>query len=226
VSNLQEFLDGTNPTNSASARFRLTLFSDGGEVQVAPHQSSYNPGDVVTLTATAIAPGTFHAWIGDVASRSNTVTLTMNTNKTVFARFTPIDFFWANASGGDWSVASNWYPTLVPLSNDNAHVTLVSAIVTVTNPTECLCLYLGDATGSQILSGSGTLTVPGASFWTGGQMAGGGRTVIDTTASLAIANPASVSLSRTLENGGTILWTGAVGFVLITGDISNRPGER
>src|SRR5262249_4159568 len=30
VSNLQEFLDGTDPTNSASALFQLTIYTDGG----------------------------------------------------------------------------------------------------------------------------------------------------------------------------------------------------
>src|SRR6516162_9895960 len=143
VSNLQEFLDGTNPTNSASVAYHLRLLSDGGLVQVVPNQSSYSNGTVVTLTATAIAPARFHAWTGDLVSQSNTVTLVMNTNKSVFARFTPIDFFWTNGSGGDWSVATNWNPNLVPLANDNAQITLFGVTVTVTNPTECLGLVLG-----------------------------------------------------------------------------------
>ncbi|HWW02285.1 MAG TPA: hypothetical protein VNZ64_21465 [Candidatus Acidoferrum sp.] len=230
VSNLQEFLDGTNPTNSASARYRLALFSDGGLVQVTPNQSSYSNGDVVTLTATAMAPGTFHAWTGDVVSQSNSVTFSMNTNKTVLARFTPIDFFWANGSGGDWSVPANWRDSnftntaLVPLATDNAHITLVNITVTVTNPTECLGLFLGDATGSQNLSGSGTLLVHGPSFWAGGQMSGSGTTIIDTTASLTISNQGTASISRTLENGGTILWTGGGNIVGGGGVITNRPG--
>ncbi len=230
VSNLQEFLDGTNPTNSASARYRLALITDGGLVQVTPNQSSYSNGDVLTLTATAIAPGTFHAWTGDFVSQSNPATLVMNTNKTVLARFTPLDFFWANGSGGDWSVPTNWRDSnftntaLVPLATDNAHITLVNVTVTVTNPTECLSLFLGDATGSQDLSGSGTLIVHGPSFWAGGQMSGSGTTIIDTTASLTISNPGTASISRTLENGGTILWTGAGNMVGGGGVITNRPG--
>jgi hypothetical protein len=224
VSNLQEFFDGTNPTNSASARYRLALFSDGGLVQVTPNQGSYSNGDVVTLTATAVPPGIFHAWIGDIASQSNTVTLTMKTNKTVFARFTPIDFFWANGSGGDWSVPANWNPPLVPLASDNAHITLVNVIVTVTNTNECLGLFLGDATGSQRLSISTTLFVHGPSFWAGGQMGGSGTTIIDSSASLTITNQGDVSLTCTLDNGGTILWTGAGNFVGSGGIITNRPG--
>jgi hypothetical protein len=124
----------------------------------------------VTLTATAIAPGTFHAWTGDVVSQSNPVSFTMNTNKTVLARFTPIDFFWANGSGGDWSVPANWRDSnftntaLVPLPTENAHITLVNVTVTVTNPTECLSLFLGGSS-SPNLSVSSVFTVHGASFW-------------------------------------------------------------
>jgi hypothetical protein len=223
-SNLQEFLDGTNPTNSASVRYRLALFSDGGLVQVTPNQSSYSNGDVVTLTATAIPPAVFHAWTGDVVSQSNTVSLTMNTNKTVFGRFTPIDFFWANGSSGDWSVPANWNPPLVPLAIDNAHIALGGVTVTVTNPTECLGLFLGGN-----LAVSSTLKLRGASFWGDGQISGSGRFIVDTPASLALTNPGILGLgvglnSSTLENGGTFLWSGA-GSILGNGAvITNRPG--
>jgi len=227
VPNLQKFLDGTNPTNSASTRYQLALFSDGGLVQVVPDQSSYSQTDVVTLTATAVAPDTFHAWTGDVMSQSNTVTLTMNTNKTVFARFSPIDYYWVNPSGGDWSDPSNWtgaYFTtnsLVPLPTDNAHI-IENNTVTVTNDTECLGLFLGDASTAPTFSVSATMTLHGGSFWYGGPITGGGRVIIDTGASLTISST-GVGLRSTLENGGTILWT--AGNIIGGGAIlTNRPG--
>jgi hypothetical protein len=229
VSNLQEFLDGTNPTNSASVAYHLRLLSDGGLVQVVPNQSSYSNGTVVTLTATAIAPARFHAWTGDLVSQSNTVTLVMNTNKSVFARFTPIDFFWTNGSGGDWSVATNWNPNLVPLANDNAQITLFGVTVTVTNPTECLGLVLGGYDLAPNLSLSNTLTVHGASVWGDGQISGTGRIIVDTGASLTITNQGIFSQgvnlnASTLENGGSTVWTGA-GYIIGGGYIiTNRPG--
>jgi hypothetical protein len=228
VSNLQEFLDGSNPTNSASARFRLTLFSDGGVVQVFPNQSSYNTGDVVTLTATAIAPGAFHAWLGDVISRSNPVTLIMTTNKTIFARFTPIDFSFTNISGGDWGVASNWNPPLVPLSNDNVYITQ-GGNVTQSNAAECLSLFLGANNSQPNLSLSSTFTVHGPSVWGSGQLAGSGRLLIDTSASLLLTNQGTFSQgviinACTLENGGTILFTGAGNIGGNGGVITNRAG--
>lgn len=228
VSNLQEFLDGTSPTNSASVRYHLSVMADGGRILVVPNQSSYNTSDVVTLTATAVAPVAFHAWTGDIVSQSNTVTLLMNTNKSVFARFTPVDFFWTNALGGDWSVPTNWNPNLVPQATDNAHIAVAGAMVTVTNPTECLGLFLGGSDISPNLSLSSTLTVHGASFWADGQLSGTGRVLVDTPASLAITNQGvfgqGVGFNAiTLENGGTILLTGA-GNLFGTGVITNRPG--
>jgi len=58
--------------------------------------------------------------------------------------------------------------------------------------------------------------------WSGGTMAGSGRTVIPPGASLNLANPATVALNtRTLENGGTVIWTGA-GNLNVNAVITNR----
>jgi hypothetical protein len=63
----------------------------------------------------------------------------------------------------------------------------------------------------------GTLTVSNVLNWTAGAMSGGGRTVIAPRATLNLTNSGTVSLStRTLENAGTVLWTG-------TGDLAGGP---
>src|ERR1035438_7059262 len=90
VSNLQEFLDGTNPTNAASALYRISLLHDGGTVVVVPDQPSYTNGQVVTLTATGSDAAPFHAWTGDILTRSNSITLIMASNRAVYAHFAPI----------------------------------------------------------------------------------------------------------------------------------------
>jgi hypothetical protein len=87
VSNLDEFLDGTDPTNKGSLRPRLVASSDaGGSVTVTPMQLSYGLGETVTLKATPFA-SVFAGWTGDLNSSSNPATLTMNGHKTVRARF-------------------------------------------------------------------------------------------------------------------------------------------
>src|SRR4029453_14737087 len=85
VSNLNEFLFGTNPTNSASRRWQLTIRTDGGSAEATPFKIGYDPGEIVTLTAT---PSNFFlGWLGDLMTRRKPRTLIMNTNKTVLARF-------------------------------------------------------------------------------------------------------------------------------------------
>ncbi len=62
--------------------------------------------------------------------------------------------------------------------------------------------------------------------WTAGSMNAGGRTIIAPGATNYIANGMTVFLSRTLENAGTILWTGGDSFKIQGngGVVTNRPG--
>ena len=87
VSNLTEFLDGTIPSNNASALFRLTVSSDGGTVSMVPSKLAYMIGEMVTLTATPFSPNTFHGWTGSASTQSNSLVLAMNSNKSVRAEF-------------------------------------------------------------------------------------------------------------------------------------------
>jgi len=205
VSNLQEFLDGTNPTNSASALYRLTILSDGGAFTVSPNQASFTIGQSVTITATP--PEAFHAWTGDILTRSNPMTLVMNTNKTITARFTPIDFVWTNTSG-DWAADTNWSPSLVPAGNDNAIVTN-DLVVTLNTNLDCGGLIFGTKVHSPTLAGSGTLTLHATAIWNNGYMTGSGETVIAPEGALLLTNASSLFLQTwTLENEGSIIWSG------------------
>ena len=233
VSNLQELLDGTNPTNSASVRYHLTLVQDGGSVAVTPNLSSYTNGQTVTLTATPFSNGSFHAWLGDVVTQSNTITLMMTTNKTVYAHFTPVVFTWAGPLSGDWNAATNWEPRLVPGSNDSVVLNTGSTVILDT-AADCASVVLGGpnilggpGNSNPTLTGSGTLTVHDHMYWRSGGMSGSGRTVLESGATLILDmdNPAGLSLSsRTLELGGETFWTAATDFFLNNGVITNRLG--
>ncbi len=88
ISNLDEFLDGTDPKDKNSLRPRLIAYSDaGGSVTVAPMKLSYDFGDTVKLTAIPFAPNAFIGWMGDLNSTDNPATLSMKGNKTMRARF-------------------------------------------------------------------------------------------------------------------------------------------
>ena len=223
VSNLDEFLDGTNPTNSASAHFRLTVMSDGGQVTVIPSRFSFTNGETVTLTATAFAPDHFHGWTGDTNTTSNPLTLTMTTNKTVFAHFGSDDIAWTNLAGGDWNVASNWKPNFVPGANDNVFITS-NVTVTVNSAAECSSLTLGGLGSSPTLSGTGTLTLHRTSFWMGGTMGGGVQTVIEAGATLNLSGGTHTSsggssitgAGQLTVSGGTATLAGLVNVSTLT----------
>ncbi len=225
--NLREFQDGTDPTNINSALFKLFVVSDAGTVSKAPDQGSYTPGQMVTVTAVPPTNGGFHAWLGDVITRTNPLTLVMTNDKTLYARFTPIVFTWTNTIAGNWNVASNWTPNLVPGSNDTAIITS-PVTVTLDTPAHCADVTLGNGASNPTLTGSGNLTVRGKLTWSSGTISGSGRIIIESGGTLEINAPSSAPVSlvtRTLENGGAAFWTGNGNLALNSGAVlTNRAG--
>jgi uncharacterized repeat protein (TIGR02543 family) len=62
--------------------------SGGGSIVKSPDQTSYDPGTIVTLTATPASGYTFNNWSGGATGNSTTTTVTMNANTSVTANFT------------------------------------------------------------------------------------------------------------------------------------------
>ncbi|MEO7678330.1 MAG: hypothetical protein ABIV39_16355, partial [Verrucomicrobiota bacterium] len=228
VSNGDEFSDGTNPTNNVSALFRLTVKSDGGLLTFSPFKLKYTNGEVVTVTATATGSDIFHGWTGDVVSTNNTLVLTMTRDRSLRANFSYYTLVFTNTtSGADWHTALNWSPNLVPAMGDTAVLTLNGISCVAISPAECGTLILGGPGLTVSMGGSGTLTVHSNGLWASGNMTGAGRTIINSNATFTINNASTVFLdTRTLENAGTILWTGADNFNIQASGavITNRPG--
>jgi uncharacterized repeat protein (TIGR03803 family) len=88
VSNYEEYLDGTNPTNANSVDPRLYLNSTiGGTAGVTPLLPKYQHDESVQLTAVAIPGYSFIGWSGSITNTNTTVNLVMNMSKTVTADF-------------------------------------------------------------------------------------------------------------------------------------------
>ncbi len=64
------------------------LTSGDGSVMRDPNQAGYNPGDVVTLTATPGTDAAFAGWTGDMVSNDNPLTITVADDLLVTATFT------------------------------------------------------------------------------------------------------------------------------------------
>jgi hypothetical protein len=87
VSNLAEYLEGTNPADRTSLRPRLTVFATNGVVNVNPVASNYTSGATVTLAATPNAGFVFLGWTGAVTGTNNPLTLVLTSNVTLTAQF-------------------------------------------------------------------------------------------------------------------------------------------
>jgi hypothetical protein len=57
---------------------------------VLPSQSSYAPGSTVVLTATPALGYLFSGWSGNASGILNPLIITMDSNKTINASFTPL----------------------------------------------------------------------------------------------------------------------------------------
>jgi len=73
------------------ALYQLTVAAsptNGGTVARSPDRTEYEPGTVVTLTATPASGYLFTRWAGDVNGTDNPAAVTMSANRTVSAVFT------------------------------------------------------------------------------------------------------------------------------------------
>jgi alpha-tubulin suppressor-like RCC1 family protein len=96
VSNYQEYLDGTDPTNPNSVRPRLNLSAaTGGSVVVTPLKSEYQLGDTVQIMAVPNMGASFSAWVGTnwapigggITNTNATFSIVMNSTKSLTAQF-------------------------------------------------------------------------------------------------------------------------------------------
>lgn len=120
------------PRNSAApfnnCEFTLTLSVETpatGSVLVTPDLPSYPDGSLVQLTATPAFGYHFVTWLGDASGNTNPLTLTMNSSKSVVARFasnTMIDgVVISQVYGGGGNTGSTYKQDFVELYNRGNH---------------------------------------------------------------------------------------------------------
>lgn len=76
---------------AATPTYQLFTSVDG-QGSVSPSSGSFSEGDTVTLTATPASCWQFDHWSGDASGSQQSVTITMNSDKTVTAHFTKIQY--------------------------------------------------------------------------------------------------------------------------------------
>jgi hypothetical protein len=81
------FVPATGVTIRGSNTYSLTVTAANGTVAKSPDQTNYNYGTSVTLIATPAAGYLFSSWSGAATGTTNSVTIIMNSNKSVTANF-------------------------------------------------------------------------------------------------------------------------------------------
>ena len=79
-----------NAETAGASGFSITVTKPNGAILRRPHRSNYQPGTEVRLTARPDPGYEFAGWQGDITGNERRVFLTMNSNKSVTAVFTPI----------------------------------------------------------------------------------------------------------------------------------------
>jgi len=77
------------PAGSYTLDLGLTP-SNGGTVKKEPNESYYSSGSTVTVTASAASGWKFSSWDGDATGSTNPLSVTMDKNKVITAKFTPV----------------------------------------------------------------------------------------------------------------------------------------
>jgi hypothetical protein len=140
---------------------------------------------------------------------------------------------WIRAGGGNWSVATNWSPNLVPGPGDDVYITNYAPTVAVDFSTSVASLAFSGGN----LGGASSLTVNGPFTWSGGSINNTGGVRLNGTSSLnaAVGNHMELVYGL-LINAGRLTWSGsgtnlvlydstftnlASGTVTIAGDVSD-----
>ena len=71
----------------AQQTYSLNVAAEHGTVTKSPNKASYNSGETVTLQAAPNTGYDFTSWSGDASGTNTSVTITMNSNKSVTANF-------------------------------------------------------------------------------------------------------------------------------------------
>src|SRR5262245_53881889 len=122
---------------------------------------------------------------------------------------------WNNSAGGSWSTAANWAPAVVPGASDDVAIDLAGTYtITAAGPIAIRSLTIGAASGSQMLFGSGTISVSAASGPTPGTQTGiVASATLTGTGAFSVPVGATLTLrtctvSQPLTNNGTLVLTG------------------
>jgi hypothetical protein len=239
--------------NSATSYDQITVASSAalaGNLAVTLG-SGFTPSPSTTLTPLTAGSITGTFTNRRTAAPANGSGLLINYSSTAVTLSSYNQVHWLPNADGDWSTPANWdTDNTLPQPLDDVFLDVGGSTVrTITLSTgtqsinsltsnENLTLSGGTlslANASTIngsltlsggtLSGAGNFTLNNASnTWSSGTMSGTGKTTIASGATLALNSASYATLSRTLENAGTVNWSTGESLTFDGGTFNNLVG--
>jgi len=135
---LENYIQSLNPL----CDYTLTIIIEGnGTVNKNPNQTLYPPGTIVQLTAIPDIGWTFNHWSGDLTGNTNPTTITMNSNKIVYANFTQNEYTLTITIVGSGTVNKN-------PNQPTYHYGDIVTLTAIANTGWAFSGWSGDLTGS------------------------------------------------------------------------------
>ncbi len=178
--------------------------------------NNYPSGTAVTLHATATSGSIFDGWTG-ACSGSGPCNVTMNSAQTVTATFAtavasscaPGDTVWVGGASGNWSVAANWSPAVVP--NNGAHVCINNAKSPVSAVTLDITATIGGLTidpGNSLTIGNGQELIAAGTISNAGLItlySNNNNTFLTLSGAVTLTGGGTLTLTQVVSNGQPIL---------------------
>ncbi len=114
---------------------------------------------------------------------------------------TPLSYIWQGGTGS-WRDPAQWLPVGVPGPNDS--VTIAGGIVSITNGVQVAGISFSGGT----IDGAGLLSLRTNFQWSAGTLTGSGSTLLESGVVLGISGSSSKTLTRRLDNHGTVTFAG------------------
>jgi PKD repeat protein len=189
----------------STTQYDLDTYTAGsGSVSLNPAGGTYNQGTVVTLTAIPDSGWQFDYWSGDLSGTTNPATITMNSDKTVTANFSPTG---TTGTVGNDSVfgstsVSNYRRAMPFTMTENGTITSVTMYHTGGSGDMILAVYDGSSSPQNRLAVTPTTALSGSTGWQ----------TINLTGSAYVSQGSTVWLAWVYEsNPGIRYQTGSPG---------------
>jgi uncharacterized repeat protein (TIGR02543 family) len=194
----------------------LTVNTVGqGSVALNPPGGTYDPGTVVTLTATPYSGWQFDGWSGDLTGTANPAAITMNSNKSVTANFSEDGFGIVGNTSVFGSISTSAYRRAMPFTMpENGFINSVSMYHVGGSGSMILGVYEGEGTPQNRLGVTAVTALSSSTGWQTINLTSPAYVFVGTTVWLAWVYESNPGIAYQTGSPGryqsTLQWSGGM----------------